>query len=228
MSDGEALLAAILSHPEEDAPRMIFADWLDENNQHDRAEFIRVQVLQPARQRVHSPDCPRRGLDLSRLRLRDVELRGRACTRCRLETFGLPGRFPWGRAAVRPWFDWPGPARLTHSYIDRAKFARPGVLPNTLDALFGRGFVAAVCCDLGTWLKHGPSLVKVHPVTEVHIDGTAIIWSGDATYCYAAGIGSFPKEYRAALDRQPDEQAARESLNRVALEWAKAGMPTDA
>lgn len=43
MTDGEALLAAIDAHPDEDTPRLVYADWLDENNQHIRAEFIRVQ-----------------------------------------------------------------------------------------------------------------------------------------------------------------------------------------
>jgi len=42
MNDGDALLKAILAHPEEDTPRLIYADWLQENGQHDRAEFIRL------------------------------------------------------------------------------------------------------------------------------------------------------------------------------------------
>ena len=43
MSDEAALLAAILAHPDEDTPRLMFADWLDEHGQPERAEFIRVQ-----------------------------------------------------------------------------------------------------------------------------------------------------------------------------------------
>jgi uncharacterized protein (TIGR02996 family) len=43
MSDEAALLAAILAHPDEDTPRLIFADWLEENGQPERAEFIRIQ-----------------------------------------------------------------------------------------------------------------------------------------------------------------------------------------
>lgn len=41
--DGADLLAAIRARPDEDTPRLIYADWLDENKQPDRAEFIRVQ-----------------------------------------------------------------------------------------------------------------------------------------------------------------------------------------
>jgi len=44
MSDEDALLAAIAAHPDEDTPRLAYADWLDEHGSHTRAEFIRVQV----------------------------------------------------------------------------------------------------------------------------------------------------------------------------------------
>lgn len=46
MSDGDALLAAILAHPEEDTPRLMYADALEERGKPgdaERAEFIRVQ-----------------------------------------------------------------------------------------------------------------------------------------------------------------------------------------
>jgi uncharacterized protein (TIGR02996 family) len=39
----EAFLQAILEDPENDVPRLIFADWLEEHGQPDRAEFIRLQ-----------------------------------------------------------------------------------------------------------------------------------------------------------------------------------------
>jgi uncharacterized protein (TIGR02996 family) len=44
MSDGDLLLAAIREHPEEDTPRLVYADWLEENGQPDRAELIRLGV----------------------------------------------------------------------------------------------------------------------------------------------------------------------------------------
>jgi uncharacterized protein (TIGR02996 family) len=37
-------LRAICDHPADDAPRLVFADWLDEHGDPDRARFIRVQV----------------------------------------------------------------------------------------------------------------------------------------------------------------------------------------
>jgi uncharacterized protein (TIGR02996 family) len=39
-----ALLQGILDAPEDDAPRLVFADWLDDHGETDRAEFIRAQV----------------------------------------------------------------------------------------------------------------------------------------------------------------------------------------
>jgi uncharacterized protein (TIGR02996 family) len=39
----QAFLAAIIDAPEDDAPRLIYADWLDEHGECERAEFIRLQ-----------------------------------------------------------------------------------------------------------------------------------------------------------------------------------------
>ncbi|OWK45100.1 TIGR02996 domain-containing protein [Fimbriiglobus ruber] len=43
MRDDSPFLAAIAAEPEDDLPRLVFADWLDEHDDPDRAEFIRVQ-----------------------------------------------------------------------------------------------------------------------------------------------------------------------------------------
>src|SRR5882672_7014009 len=47
MSDEQALLAAIFAHPEEDTPRLVYADWLDEQGGESnaaRAEYIRLEI----------------------------------------------------------------------------------------------------------------------------------------------------------------------------------------
>jgi uncharacterized protein (TIGR02996 family) len=44
VTDEGALLRAVIAEPDDDAPRLIYADWLDEHGQSERAEFIRVQV----------------------------------------------------------------------------------------------------------------------------------------------------------------------------------------
>ena len=44
MSDHDALLHAIAEHPEEDTPRLMYADWLEEYGDPDRADFARNQI----------------------------------------------------------------------------------------------------------------------------------------------------------------------------------------
>lgn len=72
MSDGDALLAAILARPDEDVPRLAYADWLDEfgdETDRDRAELIRVQV-----EIAGVPDALRSSADVRFLELRMREL----------------------------------------------------------------------------------------------------------------------------------------------------------
>src|SRR5689334_10219352 len=38
-----ALESAVIADADDDTPRLVYADWLDENGDPDRAEFIRVQ-----------------------------------------------------------------------------------------------------------------------------------------------------------------------------------------
>src|SRR5262245_61137917 len=55
----EAFMAAIRAAPEDDGPRLVFADWLDEQGENDRAEFIRIQL------KLHGdPYSPLRDTDL--------------------------------------------------------------------------------------------------------------------------------------------------------------------
>jgi uncharacterized protein (TIGR02996 family) len=68
MSDpAAAFLRTIVADPDNDVPRLVYADWLDEHGQPERAEFIRVQI-ELAR-------CPRTHRDYERLAERDRQLR---------------------------------------------------------------------------------------------------------------------------------------------------------
>lgn len=57
VADIRAFLRAIAETPDDDTPRLVFADWLDENGRRERAEFIRVEVEIAQTQ----PGDPRRG-----------------------------------------------------------------------------------------------------------------------------------------------------------------------
>jgi uncharacterized protein (TIGR02996 family) len=43
MTRADAFLQAIIENPDDDTPRLVFADWLDENGEPERAEHIRAQ-----------------------------------------------------------------------------------------------------------------------------------------------------------------------------------------
>ena len=44
MTTEDALLAAVAANPADDLPRLVYADWCDENGRPVRAEFIRLQI----------------------------------------------------------------------------------------------------------------------------------------------------------------------------------------
>jgi uncharacterized protein (TIGR02996 family) len=52
-------LEDIVAHPDEDAPRLIYADWLEDQGDSARAEFIRVQI-----ERTHLPEWDARQIPL--------------------------------------------------------------------------------------------------------------------------------------------------------------------
>lgn len=47
MTADAGFLRAICETPDDDSPRLIYADWLEENGQPERAEFIRLQIADP-------------------------------------------------------------------------------------------------------------------------------------------------------------------------------------
>jgi uncharacterized protein (TIGR02996 family) len=73
MTDLNVLLRAALDDPEDDAPRLVLADWLDEHGQPERAEFIRVQcsLARLAAGEPRRPDLLRREADLLAVHERD-------------------------------------------------------------------------------------------------------------------------------------------------------------
>jgi uncharacterized protein (TIGR02996 family) len=57
MTDDPTLLAAVLANPADDAPRLVYADWLDEHGQPDRAAFLRLDC-QLSRHPLADPRTP--------------------------------------------------------------------------------------------------------------------------------------------------------------------------
>jgi uncharacterized protein (TIGR02996 family) len=53
----EPFLRAICAAPDDDAPRLVYADWLDEHGHPDRAEFIRKHIAGARDRDVHELGC---------------------------------------------------------------------------------------------------------------------------------------------------------------------------
>jgi uncharacterized protein (TIGR02996 family) len=154
MSERDAFLAGILAHPEDDAPRLLYADWLDERAD-PRGEFIRVQVslanpdYRECIGHVHSVLCG----DLNAPRVARHQKHD-ALRRRERELFESMGANPFAFGA--------GLCTVT---IDRDKWERPGgVFPG---GLIRRGFVEALTLTAAAWLTYADAITAAAPIQEV-------------------------------------------------------------
>src|SRR5581483_12084459 len=96
MRDRDAFLAAVVARPDDDLPRLIFADWLDEHGEPERAEVIRLQC---AAARGDPDGDPLRGYPATSARQRMIDLE----TAHRAAWLGPLARMVW-QAEVRRGF----------------------------------------------------------------------------------------------------------------------------
>lgn len=139
MSEADAQLAAIRQAPDDDAPRLIYADWLDEQGQVERAEFIRLQILLARPEQLGRHDAD----EIVAAFLREEEiLKTQHKSICDLDSPARPFEFDRGFAInFRGVFTCSGPNRIgvwTHLI-----FASDGQLlridsPHPAGELFGR------------------------------------------------------------------------------------------
>jgi len=241
-SDERALMSAILADPTNDTPRLVYADWLEEQGCGERAEFIRDTVWMSA----NHTDCPVRLADLGRGR--PVPLRCGICEYCtrrrRAEKF----------YSKHQWIDAPAYAvAFEPTPLDGEMPAGHGI---TL--IVRRGFVAEVVCTLADWMGgecgecngtgrraypnyqngnpdwtckkcygggvipgYGPAIVAAQPVEVVRVTDMPIYpSSGNNTY-YVGGLGRLPQKYWRQLEGLPSRQAAVAALSAALIAWAK-------
>lgn len=144
MSEGDYLLAAVLDRPEDDAVRLVYADWLEERgalDDADRAEFVRVQIelddfLPRGDGRCSCCGCPPGELHAGSCRRAALLMREEALLDA--GPAALPNRLAW-RWHVHP----------------------------DISCEFRRGFVASVSLTLADFLEHAAALFKAHPVESV-------------------------------------------------------------
>jgi uncharacterized protein (TIGR02996 family) len=86
--DEAAFLRAIVENPNDDAVRLVFADWLDEQGQSARADFIRVQI--------ERANLPANDARQAKLKERDLALRKQHAKEWRSQLPNLNG-ISWQR-----------------------------------------------------------------------------------------------------------------------------------
>ena len=109
-ADELALLRGVEAAPDDDLPRLVYADWLDEHGRHARAEFIRVQCERASIERrlptmtkdQKRVEGPRRGWLLFRERelLEEDPIESRASPPIDWQD-DLSGWWDWGRQVFR-------------------------------------------------------------------------------------------------------------------------------
>ncbi len=154
-----AFMAEILAHPEEDAPRLLLADWWDENGQPERGEFVRVQVALARLVALDSPS-PRESVPMSEVRQagallrRERELLDGVCG-LGVEALPIIDGLSRTNFAGRGGYGW-------HQRTD----ASPD---SSIEAKFRRGFVESVECTAAAWLTHADALTAAAPIREVRL-----------------------------------------------------------
>ncbi len=163
MTDNQAFLESIRSKPDDDLPRLVFADWLDENGEHEWGEFIRVQVeiarifpgtacVQCGRKSWERPNVKYCGdgsnKDYSHRYETSEEMKS---LRKRAEELWIP---PTSRSV----------SKSAHT-VGLATVILDGQ-PNPGSAyrswgIARRGFIEEIRCPMATWMKHGPKIVRL-------------------------------------------------------------------
>jgi uncharacterized protein (TIGR02996 family) len=157
-------LAAICAEPHDDTHRLVFADWLEEQNRGGLAAWIRHGVEYASLESVRDPEGHQRRHEESIGRQPGIGGQTAAtwCDVCDREAhlnYLMRSLFNVGaHTALR----FPREVALTWDSPSRFQ-------PDAEVAFFRRGFVAEIHCPCAAWQQHGPDLVRRHPVEVVRL-----------------------------------------------------------
>jgi uncharacterized protein (TIGR02996 family) len=152
----EAFLQAMVEDPDDDTPRLVYADWLDENGQPERAEFIRIQCELAARSGPGT--LLRRHLDWRRSIRREADTGFLRNLRAALEPEEQDTRSQALEQRAAALLD-------AHGESWRAGLPFP--------VEFRRGFVETVEVDVGGYLKHAATLERLAPAQAIRLTSFA-------------------------------------------------------
>lgn len=169
MTDLDALHAAILEQPDEDTPRLAYADLLDERGgvgDRERAAFIRAQIA-TARHGYENMVCERRQVKLSHTRdvgpLFVLRCRCRPCSLSRREYEASKRHvLLWEREAMRPWWEAFRSAVAAVAIDPLNRYDPLGEMPPF--PWFRRGFVSRVRLSSEQLRHHGAAIFAANPI----------------------------------------------------------------
>jgi len=211
MTQEEAFLAAILASPQDDTPRLVYADWLDdqtEKGNDPRAEFIRVQC---ERARIDTEQTPTRYAEQWAID-NNLRIAAPACA-------DFWGRVAFLRRRERELLSEFG-FRWLHPFAEILSAAGTftGNLVDVLLRHFRRGFVESVTLSAEVWLQYADALAQAAPIREVTLTTEPVLrWYnvGDSTVYYLRRPGGEWQIYDKA-----SHPSAREITNELLrMEW---------
>jgi uncharacterized protein (TIGR02996 family) len=175
-----AFLQAIADHPDEDGPRLVYADWLDERGDADRAELIRTQC-----ELARLPETdPRRWLleDRARALLERHESRWLGDMPDAVQSWefrrGFPDRLHVGPSLAQ--IDWPIPAGVTDLIVTFLRSLRYRVLTDFLTADHPARPTALTCVtgDLARDWESAPLLARLKRLALQNVQVDDADWIG--------------------------------------------------
>lgn len=185
MIDRQAFIQQIIENPDEDGPRLVYADWLEDENESERAEFIRVQI------ELALP--PPRGLK-STTNLFSKQ----GFVRREFHKWGK--RSSWGqrreelrereRELRNTWSGQKQACGVLDMSNGRLWAGRIAKLTSVKDYGFCRGFLDSVECSWQAWLDS--RVWEEHPIERVKIT-TPIISRQDSEYIWFDGMAKINK-----------------------------------
>ncbi len=191
-SDEREFLKAICANPADDTARLVYADWLEEHDQDERAEFIRVQIELHHMSADVPENCVPRWAELSARERELWELHGRNNPDW-FPIYSLP-RF----VTVEP----AGCEGLSGGNGD-------------IEATPVRGFVERVELSAAAWIEYGDAIVASPLVTKVTLTTRPI-----ATYRGDGTVRLWLREKSVKFSGRPEDTGLEDIvLALLKLEW---------
>lgn len=197
MTDRDALIAAVCDRPDDDTPRLAYADWLDDHGEGERAAFIRAEVKLDR----DYPGWHDGGRGIGEPGYGEFWQLKRTVLRLRKRFKRIfPG--PWSQVVFGTNLTW---------------YTGLNVIGCTT-----RGFVERVVCPAADWLAHADAILAAHPVRAVtlttmpRVEGNEQV--GDDRWLRLAGLAGD----RVSWHRIPWSVAHHDiTAHLLAAEWPK-------